>query len=905
MNDFQQRTLGPFSSHPQWVKWRRDLCLVAAGVAVPLFLLMTVGAGILGWIFGPLVFGVVIVISLAAAASVTWAGCAHLAWVKLALSREEDSPVGATRSGFLPTITPAASEPPMWLRDMRRDFERDIEPVNIRLSDEQSSPPAGQPALRFVFGVTPTHDQATVLQRFDALYRDAVEGAADSCCDLLIEGPRGSGRTRALLACAITAAFVRGQRVLLFAPDALRQRVATDQIRRFLDSLDLDYYLSVAVLEEDTVARWLAGDDPIPNILVGSLDSLERDLYGFDCAPQQLEQLRRLAMLPEVVLVDDLLQFEDAQRLHLPLVLDKHRLLLAAEMLPMQTVVACGPLSDLGRQLVAERLFTLRHAEQDQHTLVLRPPRDVAAWHVRWPCDDVPVQRERLVQWSLDKGHTVVVYRPDLDEDARGAYQERLSASGKGRPVVVSQMEHPLSELPRTEVDVIVYEEELDDAAIALRLHAGHNGTVMFCVAPAGAPQPTYGGVVPVFASRYAGPLTAAHLRSVARVTRSRTPIRLELWHRLGVDPQLVPAAAAGDSSDTWWSVDDWTEQQLQELWPYIAMESTVATSRPVSTFGLPDPAWGLAATPARDQLVVTRSETAQDESYALRRARWYDGLTPLEGLGEIDLAHATEFKLHWRRLRLGLDTMQRGPDGIVRLIGRSWQQGNANRCQGVYDLRLTIGDALHAENFWGGTDDAMRWFQLAGEDARVEARIIGLTSQDGQTSDIEPLAFHYPAHVSGLVLRPQGIDHDQLSSMHHGRLKGQWSSEDRRFWGALCGSVGYALRVKAPGSQHFSRVLAHELTGDLARLGTAIVWIVEPASGGRTASRLLAEILRNPAERANFFSAADWFLRQVRDAGGDFRRFYRQHVGTGLSGDDRPGNANGALQLISPLTGS
>jgi len=374
-DEFRDRKLGPWSSHPHWTRRRGTVSAVSA---VALIVILAVsnadGEGVLldGFPTLAMALNMALVFGVSAALCV-----AAIAWVEGRLLAEgghksRPSPLGRRLRNLIgrdrPATVPDRASPPEWLHELHERLGAagtNIE--RIRLAESEVSPDSPQLDLKHVFGVpVPTADQVRLLKRFRDLYRrlvDGTDGDAEACADLLVQGDPGSGKTTALLACAVYASLVRGQRVLFLVPDGLRQEAVRDRIDLFLKKLRLNYYVKVSVLSDDSVDRWLGGVEPVPQIILGTVRAAEEHLYGFACARDQAARLRRLVLLPEVIIVDDFMDFDDAQRPHLLFLIDKQRLLLAAESMPLQVVVSCRKLAELGEEILGKRLFTVKHLD--------------------------------------------------------------------------------------------------------------------------------------------------------------------------------------------------------------------------------------------------------------------------------------------------------------------------------------------------------------------------------------------------------------------------------------------------------------------------------------------------------------------------------------------------------------
>jgi len=526
--------------------------------------------------------------------------------------------------------------------------------------------------------------------------------------------------------------------------------------------------------------------------------------------------------------------------------------------------------------------------------------------------DDVPKMVEELVVWCLRRGLDVVLYRRGLDEDQRTTQQAALAAKGAGRLAVLSDLERPLTSPDPIDVDAIFYHEALhEDVCLALRMHAGNDETVIFSVKPRGAKREAVAGIVPVVADRSAAPLLAAHLTSVLRFLKPHTPIHTDVWSQFGLEYRTLPEPDRDTQLAPGWFNLDLAQQQDDrvELGSYIALDKQSFVCAPVEVFTLPDPSGGVYYIRESSRLVIGRCVAARPNSGERqgmascrgRLARWYDRGAEFGEVGDIDLAHAYRFRLMLDRRCIGLRTIQQQPNGSIRLISEIWHGSGADRYLPVYDFSWTLPADQRAERFWGSVDDGLRWFELRadGPGVQLRAEIIGHMSEYAEVTDVAAVRFEYPATFCGLLLRPAPLDHDSLATTIGGSLQGPWAvGDDARFWPELSGAFNYALRVQVPGLHFFTRVAAFELTGAAARLGSAVVWFIEPTSGGRTAGQLMANLLQHPKQRDALLRSVTWFLEQFATSQIPPARFIRQLTHIGLKADDRADRTDQALAL-------
>ena len=862
-----------------------------------------------------------------------------------------------------PEFVVAVLAPPSWLDGILVELNDCTSTVGmLQLSAQETSPLSPRTELSHIFGVPiPTVDQVHAFDQFTELFDRCVvsngsnASAAEVCPDLLVLGNLGSGRTTTLLACAVYAAFVRGQRVLWIVPDSLHEETLRDQIASFLKGLHLQHYVRVESVSAAAVGRWTACVAPVPQVLLATVTAVEEHLYGCRCPADQEERLRRLVLLLGVIVVDDLLDFDDMARSHLPFLLDKQRLLLAAELMPLQVVVSCPRLAVLGEESLGKRLFTVRHFNPQTNVLHLKPRPSARVWQVSLESPDVDATLERLVLASLRRGLDVVLYRRDIDEEERRSQEQRLAAlvatgasSAKiatdgipqgtdrvnspsearaGRIAVISDLDRPLPMFSPSDVDAIFYHEaQQSDICLALRLHAGHDETVIFRVVSSSAVLEKPVGLVPLLPDRSASGLLLTHLRSGLRFLRPQVPVPLEIWSRFGLNVLDTSSLTAGmELLPDQLHVDRVDDPDYADLKPYVALHRLGAHSISVNSLGFTHEDWNLYLTNFGTRICIARPE-ARKASMAssgkpssgvlsmehsdvarsrARFARWFDNGAPFHENGDVDLAHAHQFKLIWERRTFGLNTIIQDAEGAVCLISDPWHGKLIDRCLPVWNLHWTVSTGQRGERFWGGPADGLRWFSFQPHhpEVVVRAQIVGQMSEAGETTDLDAIEFDYPAFLSAFIFSPVAIPQQDLAEALGERLQGDWGTgDDVRFASALTAALNYAVRMKIPGWPFFARLVAMQLKKTTADVGTAIAWVIEPTTGGHTASRSLFDLLRQPQDRRELFEAALAVLERLNGAGSFSQKLLRHTARIGFLGDDRIADIAEAIACLKSV---
>jgi len=590
-------------------------------------------------------------------------GCLGRILAFLGLGRdevEEEGPTGEPQ--------PAARPEEAWFTDLAEAaasaglaFEPTWHAGERERSDVgRSSPPWASDEYDWLFaGERPSTDQVRLLRSFEQLWyqhltivEQEMYGAdRESHADLLVEAEEGSGSSSVVAACAAFASVARGQRVLVIARSRSEQDATVVAIRDRFARFGFESLFEVSALRPDAISGWCppssdpravpAGDPP--DVAVATLADYEQ---VFCAGAYEEGRLRAVQRSMEVVIVEkvDRLIEDDVVRLHLPFVLDKHRLLLRSENRAMQLLMTCRPLgrppeptddaerpmrpiASVARMRLAARFFGgdggldgRRDPDADDR---LDPKRRTAhlAYLRRIARDRAAVLELQVAAVPREGEPAAEEPRTDaaLVEDATQWLVRRLQRDGGvallaagDRPAALPPGLGEGASAPRAaglatwEVDrdsldgvkwVVAMEpltrRQLDDAAAKV---AGLSGAALVVVATSplglgrrGAPPPVF----PVFPAPTSPALFVSHLRSAVGALRPDVPIRREQFARFGLDWEaesdvLARRDAGATPLEESWSLE--LDRGLPELlrgddviWPAIFVRHQEGfTPRPV-----------------------------------------------------------------------------------------------------------------------------------------------------------------------------------------------------------------------------------------------------------------------------------------------------------------------------------
>ena len=844
-----------------------------------------------------------------------------IAWVMSLLGMDE-----AEESGL--TDAPDEDLHPDWLPTLLENLPSGVSITQDahRVAVDETSALSTREDLRpFFGGHLPTRDQLQVLDGFTTSYETSIRAMGTNpghreeivSADFLIHGMTGSGRSTTLLALATYAAFVRGQRVVLLVPDSARVDALLKRFDTFLGSMNLGHYVEVAPLVAERAQQWMRdGEGGLPNILIATVDAIETHLYGIepetrDGRQRQAELIQQL----EVFLVDDFLDHGHAERSHLRFLLAKQRLLLAAEGVPIQTVVSCPPLARFAQHWLAAQLFAMSRAD---HVLEVRPAPVEPGWRVELEAQDVNAALEALILRCLEISPGtngapmhVVLYRRGIDETTRGAQERRLRSevAGSGVLRVVADLDqHDAVSLLGTDdvrADAIFHQIAADeDACVALRVHLGMEETVVFSLRRQGEVlEERQTGVIPIVADRSSETLLVTHLESILRLLPAMTPLDEDDWRHFGLHDRDLPRRKLHGRPVAELEVDRLLDDQYApgDVWPYVVVRQSgrSRTPRPVNVHGLPAPDHtnrifhSLEGT--RVFIAADPTRRPEGEDLATRWSRWLhpSGKPIREG---VDLVHQTDFRLKADGEVYVADAIDIR-DGHVEFHVSHWQSDGTQPYIPIRHLEWTLpGDMrrspIHAG---GGPQHGLSWFGVVNgegdsekDEVDVRGVITGRMDDAGRVTSMHNLRFGFEARMFALVFNPSQANEDHLQRIRGEQVAGPRSTEGDAFLPGLTGALNHAVNSRVPGFRYFAQVAAFSLAGSPgAELGDAIAFIVQPRSSGQAPASLLHAMFSDVAERTDLFRSAQWFLDRAADTPSP-ARFLRENSRLGFVKDSQ-----------------
>ena len=801
---------------------------------------------------------------------------------------------------------------------------------------ESFSPESGENHLEILFNSrSPTADQVAALQMFDerwfrhsrALQAASFGPAPQSHADMFVQAypesyadPDDQGVLEFQVAAAMIAVVARGQRVLFLVPGDDERGALVSAVQSRFEALRIETLYRVGSLAPTDISGWAPPaaapgttmEERPPDVLVATLGDYEEAFFG-GASSQHL--MRALLFDAEVVMVPDLLALSRCRegRLHLPFILDKHRLLLASENRSMQLVIGSPPIGErpvrgrdvgdtadgegaepevhVAMEAIAQRFFG-GDSKLTGHSCVLRRRRKSAPARivVRVPaatlrsCLDAVACHAAKAE-GLDRV-CILVGR----EDPRPDRSRMDGLSVDGRPITV------IHELDCA--DALGLRERLSGFAFVLlqgrigdRLvreamaRVDHGSTVIVEVtsgkAVAMQPVPSWSLTLPVFPSAESPALALAHLRSAAFQLAAECLVRRDEFVRFGVSWNRSRWAATQGFRvlHEGWSIelDGRAGAQLGaavdqgEIWPAAILRAEIRKERPVRMTAPVERGLGLSGA---DTLHLAEDGTLPDPR---RGARWV--MQRGQILGTVDLAYAGRFVWEGDRQTFRAGSADRAEDEGWIITGLPYHGEPDEPELPATEVTVRVPAMAHVTALQLRQGERIRLFTVRdrseGDRCTSEECISGLIPRDhpaaarggvvdpGSATPFGPISFRLRAGISLLCLGRRswlaGLDQfatdEGAAGVAPAWLVGEWTagrhhSPTREFSPAFTSAVQRAVRSIAPGLLEFTRVMAFRIGG--SEDGVAIVF-VEPFTTVGTAAETIRTVLDDRALRQRF----------------------------------------------------
>ena len=741
----------------------------------------------------------------------------------------------------------------------------------------------------------PTQDQVAALELFDRRFEELMRAEDREglhiypSTDLLVSGPPGSGRSTLLFALAMHAVVLRGQAVLVLCQTPEKARKYADRLRDVATRSGMGWYVSVAELSRDDVLSWadqredaaykdlpyLSPRGSVPDILVGTPHDFERLMYGADIhhAP-----VRRSLLRLQVVLIEDLTTFDPREQRHLPFLIDKHRLLLGAEHMPVQFVAVMPPLSDTAAASLGERLFSER---EKVHQVTLRPWEGDTPWFVDVEGgEDSGQTLEDLARWCVENEVDVVVHRPHIGSYEREQLAARLQGRGRAARVIADFDELPLT-VPIGPSAGMYRAVGASDQSLALRSRLGGEDIVLIRVTAAGQPHPQHSGdiTLPVLPAAHSPALVVGHIQSALRHLAPFTPIPRDLWAKMGLgadgallahprlEPTFKPRANVELVLDPPEDAVSGKSAARDQVWSWVALhvptgdETRVVLppdAQPMEMYRPLDRGLDWRLNHENDRVFLGASTDASLEDSV---AAW--STQKGESLDRLDLAYADTLLLR-RRADVAGDDGRYFPSVIkpasrgLAIIGIPYRdRGLGEHYLPIWDARIVVPLGVQAAVAHSPTD-TVRFVSLGTEsplEPKAQARF-ALSADTDEVGNVRPFQpavdVMYETRVCALLLKP----HASVVRNVGAALVGAWATFDTtnaasdqrgRPWPLLGLVLTAAFRQVMPSLFEYCRLAAFE-PDERVSAGGAVVYLIEPIATRGTIQHSVSTLLGDPA---------------------------------------------------------
>lgn len=785
--------------------------------------------------------------------------------------------------------------------------------------NDSFSPPSEESEYCWLFGgERPTADQVEALKRFMQLsseldHRRTSEdhrATSELHADLLVQGfpetftgLRGNVVLEFQLACAALTLVQRGQRVLVLALDEADRDLLINHVRSRLEAMRLETLYRVDSLDPQSVGRWCAPsaapespvEDEPPDVLVATVLEYERACFGGasnDLVIKGLLLSTQLIILPNL----EALSRIRIGQLHLPFVIDKHRLLLASEHRTLQVVMGSPPLAarsiearedpiDSGEQScralewVARRFFG-GDGTLAGHVIRLRQRREPRpeVLQVQVAPSDVmraSVEIARLFVDSADRGAGAVLL-PSREQPPLSREDLKLLRGKDSKLEVLAEGDAATNEVLREHISgrARLVCTGREGSPWVGRIISAMSPTEQFLIEVTAAsarsavvPAPAWKVALPVFVSARATSFALTHLRAATFHLAQDTMIRRDEFARFGLTWDGVSWSADQRHAilHEGWSLE--LDGDLGELlgqgasagqvWPAIILRRDSRSARPVDMF---EPIPGGMAFHGGSSLVLAQLPPAAE---AGRIATWIAPRGSI--LGSADLSLGAE--LIWRGERATYRAARvTGSDGRWIIVGEPITDSRDEPTVPVLALTLNVPTQVVVDQLPLVDGSGMRMVGIRGvKDGQlilcnqaitaVAPSQVGFGTEGAGVSTprrgtpIGPIEYSTDCALTMIAFgRPEWLDAVIPAKADPATVEGAWTTSvgtttGRTFSPRMTLAFHEALVELAPSLLDFARVLCFRLKD---RPDGVALMLVEPSSTAGTASEAFQCILED-----------------------------------------------------------
>ena len=762
------------------------------------------------------------------------------------------------------------------------------------------------------FGGRPlTQDQHNVLTQFSQLADSLIaparaEDPSSLGVDIIIDGPSGSGLSSTLDAMALISVIERGMCAVIFVPDEGRAKLAIDRLNRKISALNLAHFIVAGPIEaafvltaapsisptSDATSKDVFG--PVPEICVTTPSQWEESLFGrHDSEGPVFERVCHLLGLYCTILVQDYLDHPMPTRLHLPFVVDKHRLYLESAMIPSIRVSTFPRLTDAGRELVIDRL--IGHGgirEEVRQVFRLRYRRDLSASVFDVPSDNVAQGIENVTLAIARAGREAVLLRRGIDADEAARQTEDLRSRSQTSGITVCYCHDQVDTLIGELSAIVMRAADGQDAVFALRSRLAEDSVVLIRVRDPRETEPP-AAVTPLIVDRSARGMAEAHLQSVLRFVDDCVPVPLRAWGQLGVPGRVAQSTSSGElvgslSLDLPENISERMRRDrpyLSRLGSFITLVQRFERYVHVDLHMVPDPgpAWWYDGgdEPLGPQLIRVPA-LAEPKAERQTTVLW-KGNDRVE-LGRSQIHYLDELLLR-RRQVFCPDFFERDRSGALEIRGMRFRDNGQDAIHPKFEFswRMVEEGAAHSDAppstaanepllAIGGPDHGFLWVEYPlPEGGEVNGTLRQRTDDLDRPTPTGEHGFNYRATFRLLLLMPTSAVVDRYAECKAALVQWladdtQWGTEHPAFLPGITYAFARALSEDLSSTSFLGKLLAFRLDGAMAEFSSAVLWFVEPLGTGATLSNAIHELLRSKSYLPELASRMDRMLAQGWD---------------------------------------
>lgn len=747
-----------------------------------------------------------------------------------------------------------------------------------------------QPASRYARyfdGREPTQDQDRVMRDFMTLAQASVgpvrNGDASCGFDMLMEGPSGSGRSTTLDALALVSVLELGQRTAIMVPDESRVSLSLRRLEEKIERLGLRPFIVPGRLHPS----WIQSDEhPAPDIVVTTAENWEAQLPGLMApGPEERRRVRRAMCLYSTVLVDDWADHPMPVRLHLPFIIDKHRLLLESALMPSARVFTFARLSETGRGLVIDRLFG--------HSGMTDPARQAARLRYRkslkaWSLDiesDAPAQTiDRIAEFISTNAGPAVLLRTGIDEHEAARQTEEYRTRFAGDRITVCYCHDQIDGIVGELSSIVMKAAEGPDAVFAMRSRRAEEYLVIVRVRGK-AEIPSLTESTPLIIDRSGRGMAEAHLNNILRYIEPRVPILQRAWGQLGISPN--PAASSVPKADRKEAgrlildrPDDVPEiarrvrPYLQTLGAFVALDQPYLHFQTVDCHWIAEPRalpWLIGADGRFGPYALGLPEPAEGGRHKGNVLAWKGNDGAILGRSQLQYVD----RLIFQRTQVFCIASRR-PDGTggLEALATRYRANGRDPVHPKFELgwKLPVidhgGRAISVHIGFGGPRHGFMWTESEACAAGLEVgtALLELADDEGRPSHPGRFEFTYEASARLLLLAPslttfESPDRFEAALSQRLGCGERWGTGHAAFLPATTLALGRSLEHALPSSSALGKILVFKADGELARYARAIVWFVEPLGTGSTLSNAVYELFKT---EGSFVALVDRMQRML-----------------------------------------